>query len=173
MKALLLTATLLASLTTFATEITTADGMAKIKTNMENSKKNKEEFSRSVQVVASNLTQIKKNKDGLQQQKKTINTELAKTNEAYKKLNQQEREIATLIDSEKAKLQLEEKQMQMLSSQMEQLKKNQDARKAIIDDYQNQLNQAGARKNEWKQREQGLKSQEQQNNNSIKNVRTE
>jgi uncharacterized membrane-anchored protein YhcB (DUF1043 family) len=88
------------------------------------------------------LVEIKKNKDGLQQQKKTINTELAKTNEAYKKLSQQEREITMLMESEKEKLKLEEKQMQMLNAQIEQLKKNQDARKAIIDDYQNQLNQA-------------------------------
>ncbi|MCC2679483.1 MAG: hypothetical protein K0R29_2059 [Pseudobdellovibrio sp.] len=172
-QTMILTVALLTAFSANAAEVTTAQGMDKIKSNMENSRKNKDEFSKSSQNANGNLAEIRKNKDAHNNQKKMINQELAKTNEAFKKLSQQEREIATLMESEKQKLNLEEKQMQMLQGQLEQLRKNQEARKAIIDDYQNQLNQAGSRKNEWKQREQNLKSQESQSNESIKSAGVE
>lgn len=173
MRTLILSTALLLSFTANAAEVSTAQGMEKIKSNMENSRKNKEEFNKGAQAATGNLAEVRKNKDSHNQQKKAISAELAKTNEAFKKLSQQEREITTLMESEKQKLALEEKQMQMLQSQIEQLRKNQEARKAIIDDYQNQLGQAGSRKNEWKQREQNLKSQEQQSSESIKSASNE
>lgn len=173
MKAAILPIALVIGMSAHAAEVSTAQGMEKIKSNMESSKKNRDEFSKSSQAAGGNLAEVRKSKDAHSQQKKVISAELAKTNEAFKKLSQQEREIVTLMESEKQKLNLEEKQLQMLQSQVEQLRKNQEARKAIIDDYQSQLNQAGQRKNEWKQREQNLKSQELQSSESIKSAGVE
>ena len=174
-KILLLTAasvvvsTLLVCVAT-AAEVTTQLGMEKIKNNAINAKKNKDEHSRNLQVVNGNLAEIKKNKVALQQQKKNVVAELQKNAEAFVKLSQQEKEITVLIGAEKEKLHNEEKQMEVMQTQYEQLKKNQEMRQALITHYQTQLTQAGARKNEWKGREASLKNQDNQTNEAIRNI---
>jgi chromosome segregation ATPase len=173
MKTVILITTIGISLIAHGAEIATNQGLQKIKSNAESSRKNRDEIKKNLQVVTGNLNEIKKNKDALTQQKKNVSTELIKNIDAYKKLSQQEKEIVVLIGAEKTKLKTEESQMQQLANQIGQLRKNQEQRQAIIAEYQIQLHQAVQRKNEWKQREQILQNQEQQSSEAIRKISSE
>jgi chromosome segregation ATPase len=176
MKTTTLTLTLIAALSfsqAHAEALSASEGLAKLKTNAENSAKNKAEYDKNLEVVNSNVNEIKKTKEATLNQKKNISTELVKNSDSIKKLTGQEKEISVLIEKEKEKMSTEEKQMQQLQALVEQVKKNQAERTQIIADYQAQLNSTVARRNEWKDRENKLKTQENQMSESLRNIATE
>lgn len=176
MKTATLTLTLLAALSfsnANAQALSASEGLAKLKTNVENSAKNKAEYDKNLEVVNGNMNEIKKTKEAALKQKNNVSSELVKNSESIKKLTGQEKEIMALIDKEKEKMSTEEKQMQQLQALVEQVKKNQAERTQIIADYQAQLNATVARRNEWKDRENKLKNQETQMNESLKTIAAE
>ncbi|MEQ1723728.1 MAG: hypothetical protein ABL930_11170, partial [Pseudobdellovibrio sp.] len=139
-----------------AEPLSASKGLEKIKTNLENAKKNKSEYDKNLELVKSNVVEVQKAKESTLAQKKMVNSEIAKNNESLKKIQNQERDITAYIAKEGDKIKVENKQIEQLQNLMTQIKKNQEQRNAIIADYQTQLNAANNHKKAWKDREDQL-----------------
>lgn len=153
-----------------ADTISSSKGVEKIKSNLNIASANKLEYEKNLQIVNDNLQALKRNKDISITQKKTLAHELNKNEESVKKINSQEKEISQLLQIENNKIKNEEKQLQQLQTLIEQIKKNQTQRQLIITDYQNQLKEVEQKKSEWKERENKLKAQLAENNESLKQL---
>lgn len=153
-----------------AEPLTAQKGLDKIKSNLENAKKNKDEFEKNLELVNTNMNEIKKTKDAIQAQKKNVSYELVKNTESMSKIASQEREINTLIAKEREKFGVETKQLEQLQGLADQIKKNQEQRNMILADYQSQLSIALTRKTEWKDRETQLRNQESKATESLRGI---
>ena len=71
------------TMTAHAEPITAANGLDKIKTNVENSKANQKEYDRNLKVVNKNLNEVSKAKTTYLKQKETVSTEIVKNNESF------------------------------------------------------------------------------------------
>lgn len=163
----------LTALTTHAESMSAADGLDKIKTNVQNSKANQKEYDRNLKVVSKNLAEVTKAKSTYLKQKETVSTEIVKNNDSLKKVLVQERDIATLLTQEKEKLQTEMKQLEQLEKMMAQIKQNQVQRETNIAEYQNQLRMTTEEKKAWKDREGELRAQEAKTIQSVRTIATE
>lgn len=166
-------AALLATTVLNAETYKTADGLDKIKSNLENSKLNKGEYDKNLSTVNANLGEINKAKNFVSQQKDAVSGEILKNNDSLKKVITQEKEIQQLIASEKEKLETENRQLQQLEKLTAQIKQNQEKRSAIIADYQNQLNTNQEEKKAWKGRETELRAQEGKTIQSLRGLASE
>ncbi|MFZ3231388.1 MAG: hypothetical protein WA160_14355 [Pseudobdellovibrio sp.] len=158
----LLTVLLISCLTSIsaAEQMSAAQGLEKIKTNLENSKANQKEYERNLDVVSQNLNEVTKAKSSVIKQKETVSSEILKNNDALRKSLVQERDLNTLIAQEKEKFQIETKQLEQLEKMIAQIKQNQVQREALLSDYQNQFRLANEEKKAWKDRETELRAQE-------------
>lgn len=159
-KILTMTLVLIAAQLATAEPYKAADGLDKIKTNVENSKLNKSEYDKNLNTVNGNIAEINKAKSTVLKQKENVSGEIVQNNESLKKVILQEREINQLIMTEKEKLSVESKQLAQLELFIAQIKKNQEQRNALIADYQSQLNVNQDEKKSWKGRETELRAQE-------------
>ena len=176
MKALsliLTIATVAMSSTAHAEPMTAADGLQKIKTNVENSKANQKEYDRNLKVVSKNLDEVNKAKSTYLKQKEIVSTEIVKNNDSLKKVLVQERDINVLMNQEKEKLQAETKQLEHLEKTITQIKLNQVKREEIIADYSNQLRMTTDEKKAWKDRETELRAQESKTIQAVRTIATE
>jgi chromosome segregation ATPase len=148
-------------------------GLDKIKTNFENSKANKSEYDKNLNIVNGNITEISKAKAAVIKQKNDVSTEIVKNNESLKKVLVQEKEIQAYIKSEEDKVAAESKQVEQLEGLIAQIKKNQEQRSAIIANYQEQLRTASEEKVAWKSREGELRTQEGETIKVIRGVASE
>lgn len=148
-------------------------GLEKIKTNFENSKANKNEYDKNLNIVNGNITEISKAKAAVIKQKNDVSTEIVKNNESLKKVMIQEKEIQAYIKSEEDKVAAESKQVEQLEGLIAQIKKNQEQRTAIIASYQEQLRTASDEKVAWKNREGELRTQEGETIKVIRGVASE
>lgn len=148
-------------------------GLDKIKTNFENSKANKNEYDKNLNIVNSNITEISKAKAAVIKQKNDVSTEIVKNNDSLKKVLIQEKEIQMYIKSEEDKVAAESKQVEQLEGLIAQIKKNQEQRAAIIANYQEQLKTATDEKVAWKAREGELRTQEGETIKVIRGVASE
>lgn len=148
-------------------------GLEKIKTNLENAKKNKSEYDKNLELVKSNVAEVQKAKESTLIQKKMVLSEINKNNESLKKIQNQERDITAFIAKENDKINLETKQIEQLQTLIGQIKKNQEQRNAIIADYQAQLNSAGNHKKAWKEREEKLREQENKTAQALRGIASE
>ncbi len=164
---------LFAATTLRAETYKTADGLDKIKSNLENSKLNKTEYDKNLSTVNANIGEITKAKNFISQQKDAVSGEILKNNESLKKVITQEKEIQQLIAAEKEKLETENRQLQQLEKLTAQIKQNQEKRNAIIADYQNQLNTNQEEKKAWKGRETELRAQEGKTIQSLRGLASE
>lgn len=163
----------LTALNTHAESMSAADGLDKIKTNVQNSKANQKEYDRNLKVVSKNLAEVSKAKSTYLKQKETVSTEIVKNNDSLKKVLVQERDIATLLTQEKEKLQAETKQLDQLEKMTAQIKQNQVQRETNIAEYQNQLRMTTEEKKAWKDRENELRAQEAKTIQSVRTIATE
>ncbi len=168
-----LTAFALQTMPAYAEPITAANGLDKIKTNVENSKANQNEYDRNLKVVNKNLSEVIKAKTTYLQQKETVSTEIVKNNDSLKKVLVQERDINLLLSQEKEKLQTEAKQLEQLEKMTAQIKSNQVQRESLIADYQNQLRMTTDEKKVWKDRETELRAQESKTIQAVRTIATE
>lgn len=148
-------------------------GLDKIKTNFENSKANKNEYDKNLNIVNSNITEISKAKAAVIKQKNDVSSEIIKNNESLKKVMIQEKEIQAYIKAEEDKVAAESKQVEQLEGLIAQIKKNQEQRAAIIASYQEQLKTASDEKVAWKNREGELRTQEGETIKVIRGVASE
>lgn len=169
----ILTGLLLASYVARSEPMTANNGLDKIKVNLDNSKANKQEYDRNLDIVSKNVNEVVKAKTSVLKQKEAVSTEIVKNNDALKKVLLQERDINQLITQEKAKQQTEAQQAQQLEKLLAQVKENQVKREAIIADYQNQLKMTSDEKKAWKDREGDLRAQESKTIQSIRTLATE
>lgn len=153
--------------------LTAPKGLEKIKTNLENAQKNKDEYAKNLELVKTNAAEVQKAKEATQAQKKIIYGEIVKNNDSLKKVLLQERDISIYITKENDKIALETKQIEQLQAMINQIKKNQEQRALIISDYNNQLNAAGNTKKAWKDREAQLRAQEAQTMQSLRGIASE
>lgn len=143
-------------------------GLDKIKSNYENSKSNKSEYEKNLNIVVNNLSEISKAKTSAIKQKSDVSQEILKNNDALKKVLLQEKEIQQSIKQEEDKYAAETKQIEQLEQVINQIKKNQEQRMAVIANYQEQLKSTQEEKISWKAREGELRTQE---NETIKTIR--
>lgn len=148
-------------------------GLDKIKTNFENSKANKNEYDKNLNIVNSNITEISKAKAAVIKQKNDVSSEIVKNNESLKKVMIQEKEIQAYIKAEEDKVAAESKQVEQLEGLIAQIKKNQEQRAAIIASYQEQLKTTSDEKVAWKNREGELRAQEGETIKVIRGVASE
>ncbi len=148
-------------------------GLDKIKTNFENSKANKNEYDKNLNIVNNNITEISKAKAAVIKQKNDVSAEIVKNNESLKKVLIQEKEIQAYIKAEEDKVAAESKQVEQLEGLIAQIKKNSEQRAAIIANYQEQLKTASDEKVAWKNREGELRTQEGETIKVIRGVATE
>jgi chromosome segregation ATPase len=148
-------------------------GLDKIKTNFENSKANKNEYDKNLNIVNNNITEISKAKAAVIKQKNDVSSEIVKNNESLKKVMIQEKEIQAYIKAEEDKVAAESKQVEQLEGLIAQIKKNQEQRAAIIANYQEQLKTATDEKVAWKSRESELRTQEGETIKVIRGVASE
>jgi myosin protein heavy chain len=148
-------------------------GLDKIKTNFENSKANKSEYDKNLNIVKSNINEISKAKAAVIKQKNDVSNEIVKNNESLKKVLIQEKEIQAYIKSEEDKVAAESKQVEQLENLIAQIKKNQEQLAAIIANYQEQLKTTADEKIAWKAREGELRTQESETIKVIRGVATE
>ena len=170
---LTITAFTLQTLTANAETVTAAQGLDKIKTNVENSKANEKEYDRNLKVVNKNLTEVTKAKTTYLKQKETVSGEIVKNNDSLKKVLVQERDINVLLNQEKEKLQTEAKQLEQLEKMTAQIKTNQVQRESLIAEYQNQLRMTTDEKKAWKDREAELRSQESKTIQAVRTIASE
>ncbi len=163
----------LTALNAQAESMSAADGLDKIKTNVQNSKANQKEYDRNLKVVSKNLAEVNKAKSTYLKQKETVSTEIVKNNDSLKKVLVQERDIATLLTQEKEKLQAEAKQLEQLEKMTAQIKQNQVQRETNIAEYQNQLRMTTEEKKAWKDRESELRAQEAKTIQSVRTIASE
>lgn len=175
MKALTLTTlfALILPLTLQAQVLTASKGLEKIKTNLENAKKNKVEYDKNLDLVKTNVHEVQKVKEATLAQKKLVAGEIAKNSTSLKKVLLQERDINIYIAKENDKIALETKQIEQLQSMINQIKKNQEQRSLIIVDYKGQLAAAERSKKEWKSREDQLRTQENQTAQALRTIASE
>lgn len=164
--------TVLSSVATAET-MTAAQGLDKIKNNLENSKSNQKEYERNLDVVNKNIVEVNKAKTSVLKQKDTVSSEIVKNNDSLKKVMVQERDITALLTQEKEKLATEQKQVEQLEKMMAQIKQNQQQREANIADYQNQLKMTSDEKKAWKDRETELRGQEAKTIQSVRALASE
>ena len=157
----------------YAEPLTAEKGLEKIKINLENAKKNKIEYDKNLELVKNNVLEVQKAKETTLSQKKQISSEISKNNDSLKKINQQERTIAAYIAKENDKINLESKQIEQLQAMINQIKKNQEQRSTIIEDYQNQLATNNILKKAWKEREEQLKDQEAKTLQALRSISSE
>ena len=148
-------------------------GLDKIKTNFENSKANKNEYDKNLNIVNNNITEISKAKAAVIKQKNDVSAEIVKNNESLKKVLIQEKEIQAYIKAEEDKVAAESKQVEQLEGLIAQIKKNSEQRAAIIANYQEQLKTASDEKVAWKNREGELRTQEGETIKVIRGVASE
>jgi chromosome segregation ATPase len=168
----LLTLTLI-TFQTIAEPMSASKGLEKIKTNLENAKKNKSEYDKNLELVKSNVIEVQKAKEATLAQKKMVTSEITKNNESLKKIQNQERDITAYIAKEGDKINVETKQIEQLQNLITQIKKNQEQRNAIIADYQAQLGAASSNKKAWKEREDQLKAQENKTATALRGIASE
>ncbi len=168
-----ITALALQTMTAHAEPVTAANGLDKIKTNVENSKANQKEYDRNLKVVNKNLNEVSKAKTTYLKQKETVSTEIVKNNDSLKKVLVQERDINLLLSQEKEKLQTEAKQLEQLEKMTAQIKTNQVQRESLIADYQNQLRMTTDEKKAWKDREAELRTQESKTIQAVRTIASE
>lgn len=150
-----------------------AKGLEKIKSNLETAQKNQVDFVRVYDATKENVSEVQKVKDATLSQKKSVNSEIYKSNEAHKKAANQERDLKNYIARETDKIALETKQIEQLQGLIAQIKKNQEQREVIINDYKAQLNAVGLNKNAWLDREAKLKAQDDQTTQSLRTITSE
>lgn len=160
-------------LQTQAQVLTATNGLEKIKNNLENAKKNKNEYDKNLELVKTNVAEVQKAKEATLSQKKMVTGEIAKNSDSLKKVLLQERDISTYITKENAKIALETKQIEQLQAMITQIKKNQEQRSLIISDYQTQLSSVGNTKKAWKEREEKLRAQESQTTQALRGIASE
>lgn len=170
---LTLATALIVATTQAKAETTAAQGLDKIKTNLENSKANQKEYERNLGVVNQNINEVNKAKSTILKQKEVVSSEILKNNESLKKVLVQERDITVLITQEKEKLATEAKQVEQLEKMIAAIKQNQQQREANIADYQNQLRLATDEKKAWKDRETELRGQEAKTIQSVRALASE
>ncbi len=160
-------------LQTQAQVLTATNGLEKIRNNLENAKKNKNEYDKNLELVKINVAEVQKAKEATLSQKKMVTGEIAKNSDSLKKVLLQERDISTYITKENAKIVLETKQIEQLQAMITQIKKNQEQRSLIISDYQTQLSSVGNTKKAWKEREEKLRAQESQTTQALRGIASE
>lgn len=148
-------------------------GLDKIKTNYENSKANKNEYDKNLNIVNNNVAEISKAKNAAIQQKNAVSNEVLKNNESLKKVMIQEKDIQQHIKIEEDKIAAESKQIEQLQNLIEQIKKNQEQRRAVIANYNDQLKSTVDEKTAWKNREAELRAQEGETIKAIRTVAAE
>lgn len=148
-------------------------GLDKIKSNYDNSKANKSEYDKNLNIVVNNLNEINKAKTSVIKQKNDISQEILKNNDSLKKVLIQEKEIQQNIKQEEDKYAAETKQIQQLEALIHQIKKNQEQRTAIIANYQEQLKSTQDEKVSWKNREGELRAQESETIKAIRGIASE
>ncbi len=173
MKALTLITITALSMSVNADPVTAANGLDKIKTNVENSKANQKEYDRNLKVVSKNLDEVGKAKSTYLKQKEVVSAEILKNNDSLKKVLVQERDLTVLLTQEKEKLQTETKQLEQLEKLTAQIKMNQVQRESLIADYQNQLHMSADEKKAWKDRESELRAQESKTIQAVRTIATE
>lgn len=156
-----------------AEPMTANKGLDKIKTNLENARKNKNEYDKNLELVKSNVSEVQKAKESTLAQKKIVASEIKKNSESLKKIQNQEKDITAYIAKENDKISLETKQVEQLQNMIAQIKKNQEQRQAIIADYQAQLNSASSHKKAWKDREDKLREQENKTTQALRGIASE
>ncbi len=170
---LTITAITIQTLTANAESVTAAQGLDKIKTNVQNSKANEKEYDRNLKVVNKNLSEVNKAKTTYLKQKDTVSGEIVKNNDSLKKVLVQERDINVLLAQEKEKQQTEAKQLEQLEKMTAQIKTNQVQRESVIAEYQNQLRMTTDEKKAWKDRETELRSQESKTIQAVRTIASE
>lgn len=150
-----------------------AKGLEKIKSNLETAQKNQVDFVRVYDATKENVNEVQKAKDATLSQKKSVNNEILKSTEAHKKAANQERDLKNYIARETDKIALETKQIEQLQGLIAQIKKNQEQREVIINDYKAQLNAVGLNKNAWLDREAKLKTQDGQTTQALRTITSE
>ena len=153
--------------------LTSENGMKKIKSNLSAATANKQMYDKNLQIVHGNIQEIDRAVNFSQKQKSQVDAEMAKNKESVKNVLNQEKDITLLIMKEKDTLASEDKQIQQLQALIEQIKKNQEVRKANLADYQNQLELTVSRKNDWLTREAHLKAQQEQIKENLKTLQTQ
>lgn len=161
------------SISAFGEPYQLQQGFDKIKSNYENSQKNKGEYEKNLTTVNKNLEEVTKAKAAVLKQKDNVSQEILKNNESLKKIIGQEKDIQQTIKSEEDKLAAENKQIEQLQGLIEKIKANQDQRKANIANYQEQLKITTDEKASWKSREAELRGQEAETIKVARGVATE
>lgn len=156
-----------------APPVTAKEGLEKIRMNLENAKKNKIEYDKNLERVIANVTEVQKVKDSTLLQKKTVDSEISRNNDSLKKVSAQEKDINSYLTKEKDKLTAEDKQVEQLQKMILQVKSNQDQRRQIIDNYQNQMNAVLNNKKAWKERENQLKAQGDKTAQALRSISSE
>ncbi len=156
-----------------AENVTAAQGLDKIKTNLDNSVANQKEYEKNLNIVNKNVSEVSKAKSTVLKQKETVSGEIVQNNESLKKVLIQERDINVLINQEKEKLAAEAKQIEQLEKMTAQIKQNQTQREAVIADYQNQLKSTSDEKKGWKDREAELRAEESKTIQSLRGLASE
>lgn len=157
----------------YAQLMNAAKGLEKIKSNLDTAQKNKVDYVRVYDVTKENVSEVQKAKETTLSQKKSVSSEIVKSNEALKKAANQERDLKNYITKESDKIALETKQIEQLQALINQIKKNQEQREVIINDYKAQLNAVGLNKNAWQEREAKLKTQDDQTTQSLRSITSE
>jgi chromosome segregation ATPase len=150
-KLTLLALTISAALPALA-QTTAQEGLGKLKTNLNNSKMNLQDYQKNLKIVDANVVEVSKARAQVEEQKQKAAASLKENNEKLAALDKNELEINKLIAVEQKEIQSEDQKIQELQKVINQLKDNQAKRNQNILGYQEQLKQQQKDKLEWKTR---------------------
>lgn len=140
-------------------ETTAAQGLEKIKTNVNNSKTNLGEYQRNLKTVDKNIGEIQKAKSVVNEQRKAVVSSFEENKKSLIKVDAQEKELVGLMKEEQSKKALEERKIQELQAMLTKLQDNIAKRDANIADYETQLSSIQEEKKIWASRGEQIKQQ--------------
>jgi chromosome segregation ATPase len=126
---------------TFADNVT-QEGVARVETNLANSKVNVESYKQNLAIVSSNIDTISTAKTNISQRQEEVNKLSAADQEHIVDLKAKMNDLNTLLKSEKEKQAKEAEHVAILEKTLAKLKDNQVQREQVVQSYSEQLKTA-------------------------------
>jgi len=152
-------------------ETAAEQGLAKLKSNVDNSKANVESYEKNLQIVNGNIAEVSKAKTAVEDQAKELATSVKLNQTALTAADKQEQDLRKQIAQEEKDQLSDEQKIKDLERLMAQTKENQEKRKLNLQDYKTQVAEAAKQKELWKARQDKLNLEQKEMNERLAAVK--
>ncbi|MEI7973462.1 MAG: hypothetical protein WCH11_03750 [Bdellovibrio sp.] len=128
------------------------EGLDKLRTNVENSKANLQEYQSQLKVVETNIEEVLKARAQVEYQNQQLQVAQKEKLEQLHLLEQQSKSLQTFMAEEQKLIAQEGESIEDLERQIRQLRENQEKRKQLIVQYQEQERLLETQSQKWKLR---------------------